>query len=42
MLSGSNPSEGNTFIDVFEAEAKKIEDAAAQKGEVSKIGFFLQ
>ncbi|KAE8153768.1 GMP synthase [Aspergillus avenaceus] len=33
---------GNTFIDVFEAEAKKIEDAAAQSETASKIGWFLQ
>lgn len=33
---------GNKFIDVFEEEAKKIEDAAAHSDKAGKIGFFLQ
>ncbi|KAE8343501.1 GMP synthase [Aspergillus arachidicola] len=33
---------GNKFIDVFEEEAKKIEDAAAHSETAGKIGFFLQ
>ncbi|RDW95012.1 hypothetical protein BP5796_00775 [Coleophoma crateriformis] len=33
---------GGTFIDVFEAEAKKIEDAAANSPKAGKINFFLQ
>lgn len=33
---------GNTFIDVFEAEAKKIEEAAANSPKAGKIEFFLQ
>lgn len=33
---------GNTFIDVFEEEAKKIEDAAANSPKAGKIEFFLQ
>lgn len=33
---------GSTFIDVFEAEAKKIEDAAANSPKAGKIEFFLQ
>jgi GMP synthase (glutamine-hydrolysing) len=33
---------GGTFIDVFEAEAKKIEDAAANSPKAGKIEFFLQ
>jgi GMP synthase (glutamine-hydrolysing) len=33
---------GGTFIDVFEAEAKKIEDAAENSPKAGKIGFFLQ
>ncbi|KAF7921696.1 uncharacterized protein EAE98_008543 [Botrytis deweyae] len=33
---------GGKFIDVFEAEAKKIEDAAANSDKAGKIEFFLQ
>lgn len=33
---------GNTFIDVFEAEAEKIEKAAANSSKAGKIEFFLQ
>jgi GMP synthase (glutamine-hydrolysing) len=33
---------GGKFIDVFEEEAKKIEDAAAHSGKASKIEWFLQ
>ena len=33
---------GGTFIDVFEAEAKKIEDAAVNSPRAGKIEFFLQ
>lgn len=33
---------GGKFIDVFEAEAKKIEDAAASSDKAGKIEFFLQ
>jgi len=33
---------GGTFIDVFEAEAKKIEEAAANSSKAGKIEFFLQ
>lgn len=33
---------GGTFIDIFEAEAKKIEDKAADSNLPGKIEFFLQ
>ncbi len=33
---------GGKFIDIFEAEAKKIEDAAANSDMAGKIEFFLQ
>lgn len=33
---------GNTFIDVFETEAKKIEDAAANSPKAGRIEWFLQ
>lgn len=33
---------GGKFIDLFEAEAKKIEDAAANSDKAGKIEFFLQ
>src|SRR5450432_3097136 len=33
---------GNTFIDVFEAEAKKMEAAAANSPKAGKIEWFLQ
>lgn len=33
---------GNTFIDVFEAEAKNIEEAAANSPKAGKIEWFLQ
>lgn len=33
---------GNTFIEVFEAEALKIEQAAANSDKAGKINFFLQ
>ncbi|KAK1783242.1 class I glutamine amidotransferase-like protein [Copromyces sp. CBS 386.78] len=33
---------GGKFIDVFEAEAAKIEEAAEKSGKGTKIGFFLQ
>jgi GMP synthase (glutamine-hydrolysing) B subunit len=33
---------GSTFIDVFEAEAKKIEKAAANSSKAGKIEWFLQ
>ncbi|ESZ90247.1 GMP synthase [Sclerotinia borealis F-4128] len=33
---------GGKFIDIFEAEAKKIEDAAANSDKAGKIEFFLQ
>jgi GMP synthase (glutamine-hydrolysing) len=33
---------GNTFIDVFEAEAKKIEEAAANSPKAGRIEWFLQ
>ena len=33
---------GGKFIDVFEEEAKKIEDAATHSGKASKIEWFLQ
>jgi len=33
---------GGKFIDIFEAEAKKIEEAAANSEMAGKIGFFLQ
>ncbi|KAK0612875.1 hypothetical protein B0T17DRAFT_541991 [Bombardia bombarda] len=33
---------GGAFIDVFEAEAKKIEDAAAKSDKAGKIEWFLQ
>jgi hypothetical protein len=33
---------GGKFIDIFEAEAEKIEEAAANSDRAGKIGFFLQ
>jgi len=33
---------GGKFIDVFEEEAKKIEDAAAHSDKAGKVGWFLQ
>jgi hypothetical protein len=33
---------GGKFIDIFEAEAKKIEEAAANSHMAGKIEFFLQ
>jgi GMP synthase (glutamine-hydrolysing) len=33
---------GGKFIDIFEAEAKKIEEAAADSDRAGKIEFFLQ
>jgi hypothetical protein len=33
---------GGKFIDIFEAEAKKIEEAAANSDMAGKIEFFLQ
>jgi hypothetical protein len=44
-VSRSNPGSygtGGTFIDIFEEEAKKIEDAAADSDLPGKIEFFLQ
>jgi len=33
---------GSTFIDIFEEEARKIEDAAVDSDLPGKIEFFLQ
>jgi hypothetical protein len=37
-----NPLLGSKFIDIFEAEAKKIEEAAVNSDMAGKIEFFLQ
>jgi hypothetical protein len=33
---------GGKFIDIFEAEAKKIEETAADSDRAGKVEFFLQ